>query len=69
MNTPWLGFFLCVLLSGGGFILSIFAIIGDTKNLISYFVTLFSSLLIVFTIYVFLLPEAGIPPVIPLFFD
>ena len=71
--NPWFAFLLCALLSVGGFILSvssiILSIIGKRTHIVPYFTVFFSFLLILFTIFVFLLPEAGIPPVIPLFFD
>ena len=73
MYNPWFAFLLCVLLSVGGFILSvlsiILSIIGKRTHIAPYFTVLLSFLLILFTIFVFLLPEAGIPSVIPLFFD
>lgn len=67
--NPWFAFLLCIFLSVGGFILSVLSIIGNRTRIAPYFTVLFSFLLILFTIYVFLLPEAGIPPTIPLFFD
>ncbi|MHA6259440.1 hypothetical protein ACXYMX_05930 [Sporosarcina sp. CAU 1771] len=67
--NQWYAFLLCVFLSVGGFILSILSIIGERIRVVPYFTVLFSTLLILFTIFVFLLPEAGIPPAIPLFFN
>ena len=69
MYNSWFAFLLCVFLSVGGFILSVLSIIGKRTRIAPYFTVLFSLLLILFTIFVFLLPEAGIPPAIPLFFD
>lgn len=65
----WTEFLLCVFLSVGGFVLSILSIVRKRKHLIPYFVALFSFLLILFTVFAYLLPEAGIPPVIPMFFN
>jgi len=69
MYNPWFGFLLCVFLSVGGFILSLLSIIGKRTRIAPYFTLLLSFLLMLFTIFVFLLPEAGIPPAIPLFYD
>lgn len=66
--SPWITFALCVLLSFGGFILSVLSIIGKPTHFIPYFSAFLELLLILFTVFVFLLPEAGIPPLIPLFF-
>ncbi|AGY80844.1 alpha/beta hydrolase [Carnobacterium inhibens subsp. gilichinskyi] len=65
----WFAFSICVFLSAGGLILSILSIIAKRKHIALYFVVLFSFLLILFTIFLYLLPEAGIPPAIPLFSD
>ncbi|HJF31593.1 MAG TPA: hypothetical protein K8V56_07420 [Sporosarcina psychrophila] len=69
MYNPWFAFLLCVFLSVGGLILSVLSIIGKRTRIAPYFTVLFSFILILFTIFAFLLPEAGIPPAIPLFFD
>ncbi|MFC5604400.1 hypothetical protein [Sporosarcina koreensis] len=69
MYNQWYAFLLCVFLSVGGFTLSIFSIFGERTRISPYFTVAFSFLLILFTIFVFLLPEAGIPPAIPLIFD
>ena len=65
----WAEFLLSVFLSVGGFILSILSILGNRKYATSYFVALFSFLLILFIVFVYLLPEGGLPPAIPLFFN
>ncbi|EIM5409613.1 hypothetical protein ACSG7L_002862 [Listeria innocua] len=64
----WFAFSLSVFLSVGGFILSILSIIGKRKQIVAYVLLLFSLLLILFTVFIYLLPEAGIPPYIPLFY-
>lgn len=64
----WFAFSLSVFLSVGGFILSILSIIGKGKQVVAYVLLLFSLLLILFTVFIYLLPEAGIPPGIPLFY-
>ncbi|MER2226992.1 MAG: hypothetical protein ABS916_08075 [Carnobacterium sp.] len=64
----WFEFSLSVFLSVGGFILSILSIIGKGKQVPAYFLVVFSFLLILFTVFIYLLPEAGIPPYIPLFY-
>lgn len=63
----WFAFSLSVFLSVGGFILSILSISGKGKREVPYLLILFSFLLILFTVLIFLLPEAGIPPYIQLF--
>ena len=64
----WFGFLLCAILSVGSLVLSFLSIIGNKRKLLSYFPAAFSFLLILFTIFIYLLPEAEIPPAIPLFF-
>ena len=64
----WFEFSLAVFLSVGGFILSILSIFGKGKQVVAYVLLLFSLLLILFTVFIYLLPEAGIPPYIPLFY-
>ena len=64
----WFAFSLSVFLSVGGFILSILSVIGKRKQIVAYVLLLFSLLLILFTVFIYLLPEAGIPPYIPLFY-
>ena len=67
----WFEFSLAVFLSVGGFILSILSILsifGKGKQVVAYVLLLFSLLLILFTVFIYLLPEAGIPPYIPLFY-
>ncbi|MER2110601.1 MAG: hypothetical protein ABS889_06635 [Desemzia incerta] len=66
--SPWPGFLFCVVLSIGSFILSIISIIKETRRGLSFLTALFAILLILFTIFIYLLPEAGIPPEIPLFY-
>lgn len=68
--SPWIGFLVALFLSSGGFILSVLAARGEPWFDPVYLVIYSSFMLILFTIYVFLLPEAGgVPPIIPLFFD
>ena len=67
--NPWLAFLVCVALSVGGFVVSILSIIGKRTELTPYLSAFFSFLLILFTIFVFLLPEGGLPPAIPLLFN
>lgn len=54
----------CVLI----YLILFLSIIGEATHFTSYFSAVLAFLLILFTIFVFLLPEAGIPPLIPLFF-
>ncbi|MBM6615422.1 hypothetical protein JTF06_11025 [Desemzia sp. RIT804] len=68
-SSPWVVFVVCVLLSFGGFVLSVLSIFGEASHFIPYFSAFLAFLLILFTVFVFLLPEAGIPPLIPLFFE
>lgn len=65
---PWTGFLVCVVLSIGSFILSIISIIKETRRGFSLLAGLFAIFLILFTVFIYLLPEAGIPPEIPLFY-
>jgi len=64
----WFAFSLSVFLSVGGFILSILSIIGEGKQAVAYVSLLFTLSLILFTVFIYLLPEAGIPPYLPLFY-
>lgn len=66
--SPWSGFLFCVVLSIGSFILSILSIIKETRRGLSLLASLFAIFLILFTVFMYLLPEAGIPPEIPLFY-
>lgn len=66
--SPWPGFLFCVVLSIGSFILSIISIIKETRRGLSLLASLFAIFLILFTVFMYLLPEAGIPPEIPLFY-
>lgn len=63
--SPWPGFLFCVVLSIGSSILSI---IKETRRGLSLLASLFAIFLILFTVFMYLLPEAGIPPEIPLFY-
>ena len=54
----WFEFSLAVFLSVGGFILSILSIFGKGKQVVAYVLLLFSLLLILFTVFIYLLPEA-----------
>lgn len=65
VRSPWSGFLFCVVLSIGSFILSI---IKETRRGLSLLASLFAIFLILFTVFMYLLPEAGIPPEIPLFY-
>jgi len=47
------------------FVCGIYGILKRVNPLISVFVSLFGVLICVFFVFVYLLPEAGIPPVIP----
>ena len=47
------------------FVCGIYGILKRVNPLISVFVSLFGVLICVFFVLVYLLPEAGIPPVIP----
>lgn len=66
--SPWSGFLFCVVLSIGSFILSILSIIKETRRGLSLLASLFAIFLILFTVFMYLLPEAGIPPMVPLFY-
>ena len=66
--SPWPGFLFCVVLSIGSFILSILSIIKETRRGLSLLASLFAIFLTLFTVFMYLLPEAGIPPEIPLFY-
>lgn len=66
--SPWPEFLFCVVLSIGSFILSILSIIKETRRGLSLLASLFAIFLILFTVFMYLLPEAGIPPEIPLFY-
>jgi len=66
--SPWPGFLFCVVLSIGSSILSILSIIKETRRGLSLLASLFAIFLILFTVFMYLLPEAGIPPEIPLFY-
>lgn len=68
VRSPWSGFLFCVVLSIGSFILSILSIIKETRRGLSLLASLFAIFLILFTVFMYLLPEAGIPPEIPLFY-
>lgn len=67
--SPWPGFLVCVVLSIGSFILSIISIIKETRRGLSFLTALFAIFHILFTVFMYLLPEAGIPPAIPLFYN
>ena len=65
VRSPWSGFLFCVVLSIGSFILSI---IKETRRGLSLLSSLFALFLILFTEFMYLLPGAGIPAEIPLFY-
>gem|GEM_PF-2764870 len=67
--TVWAGFLLCLFMSVGSLILSLLSIVGNWIRITPYMTALFSVFLILFTIFIYLLPEAGIPPMIPLIFE
>ena len=64
----WVSVLCCIVLSIGSFILSILSIIKETRRGLSLLASLFAIFLILFTVFMYLLPEAGIPPEIPLFY-
>ena len=66
--SPWLGFLICTVLSVGSLVLSIVSIIKEIRRGLSLLAGLFAIFLILFTVFIYLLPEAGIPPEIPLFY-
>lgn len=67
--SPWLGFLICTVLSVGSLVLSVISIIKETRRGLSFLAILLAIFLLLFTVFIFLLPEAGIPPAISLFYD
>lgn len=65
----WISFLLSLLLSIGSFVSLCLAVIKDKHFYPTYFFVFVSVLQILFTINIYLLPEAGgIPPLIPIHF-
>lgn len=61
--NPWYGFILSAVISIISTVLSIFALI-KTKSALAVIVSALSIILMLFTVFAYLLPEAGIPPII-----